>query len=375
MNALSSASASGSLAVGAVVASLAATFLAAPARRRDAHGHRALPASGQRLQGHRRPGPRRQRRPGDRRDPRGQLGPGRDAVRRRVRAPGRRQGRHRHADAGRRPVRAAHPGVHRGHADGRRRRHRRCPTPACRSSWTGSTPASATCPRRSAPNGVNKDGTLDHAARGRREGAGRPGPARQRDDPQPVARGLRRSARAAATALRDRHAAGAVHRGARPPTTGWCGPSSRTWPASPARWPASGSSSSARSRRWRARSAPCATFVHGNRAALVTDVEKLTRVMKTINSERGSIDDALQVAPLALGNLAVAFNNQTGSIGSRIGVNGTFGDLDGFLCVDRHAVRDAAGQQGPRLQDLQADLSRSRTRPASSRPRDGSRRP
>ncbi|MGZ4449388.1 MAG: MCE family protein [Nocardioides sp.] len=74
------------------------------------------------------------------------------------------------------------------------------------------------------------------------------------------------------------------------------------------------------------------TFVHGNRKALVTDLEKLTRVMQTINSEKGSIDDALQVAPLALGNLAVAFNNASGSIGSRIGVQGTFGDLDGFLC-------------------------------------------
>ncbi|MGZ4446729.1 MAG: MCE family protein [Nocardioides sp.] len=74
------------------------------------------------------------------------------------------------------------------------------------------------------------------------------------------------------------------------------------------------------------------TFVHGNRKALVTDLEKLTRVMQTINSEKGSIDNALQVAPLALGNLAVAFNNATGSIGSRIGVQGTFGDLDGFLC-------------------------------------------
>ncbi|WP_125036328.1 MCE family protein [Nocardioides sp. LS1] len=73
-------------------------------------------------------------------------------------------------------------------------------------------------------------------------------------------------------------------------------------------------------------------FVHDNRKALVTDLEKLTRVMQTINSEKGSIDDALQVAPLALGNLAVAFNNSSGSIGSRIGVNGTFGDLDGFLC-------------------------------------------
>ena len=75
------------------------------------------------------------------------------------------------------------------------------------------------------------------------------------------------------------------------------------------------------------------TFVEDNRKALVTDLEKLTRVVKNMNSERESIDDALQVAPLALGNLAVAFNTETGSIGSRIGVNGTFGDADGFLCT------------------------------------------
>ena len=73
-------------------------------------------------------------------------------------------------------------------------------------------------------------------------------------------------------------------------------------------------------------------FVHDNHRALVTDLEKLTRVMKTINSERDSIDTALRAGPLALGNLAIAFNNQTNSIGSRIGVNGTFGDFDGLLC-------------------------------------------
>ena len=55
-----------------------------PRRRGDPHRHRALPARGQRLQGHRRPGPRRQRRPGDRGDPRGQLGARRDGVRREV---------------------------------------------------------------------------------------------------------------------------------------------------------------------------------------------------------------------------------------------------------------------------------------------------
>jgi phospholipid/cholesterol/gamma-HCH transport system substrate-binding protein len=74
------------------------------------------------------------------------------------------------------------------------------------------------------------------------------------------------------------------------------------------------------------------TFVHDNREALVTDVEKLTRVMKTINSEKASIDTALRVAPVAIGNLSLAFNNKSGSIGSRIGISGNVWDADGFLC-------------------------------------------
>lgn len=74
------------------------------------------------------------------------------------------------------------------------------------------------------------------------------------------------------------------------------------------------------------------TFVRDNKEALVTDVEKLTRVMKTINSERASIDDALRVAPVAIGNLGLAFNHQTGTIGSRIGISGNLWDADGFLC-------------------------------------------
>lgn len=75
------------------------------------------------------------------------------------------------------------------------------------------------------------------------------------------------------------------------------------------------------------------TFVHDNREALVTDVERLTRVLKTINSERNSIDTALRVAPTAIGNLALAANNQTGTIGSRIGLSGNVWDADGFLCA------------------------------------------
>jgi phospholipid/cholesterol/gamma-HCH transport system substrate-binding protein len=74
------------------------------------------------------------------------------------------------------------------------------------------------------------------------------------------------------------------------------------------------------------------TFVHDNRQALVTDIEKLTSVMKTINSEKDSIDTALRVAPVAIGNLSLAFDNRSGSIGSRIGISGNVWDADGFLC-------------------------------------------
>jgi phospholipid/cholesterol/gamma-HCH transport system substrate-binding protein len=75
------------------------------------------------------------------------------------------------------------------------------------------------------------------------------------------------------------------------------------------------------------------TFVQGNREALVTDVEKLARVMKTINSERDSLDTALTVAPVAMGNLVLAFNTQSGAVGSRIGFDGNIADADGLLCA------------------------------------------
>ena len=75
------------------------------------------------------------------------------------------------------------------------------------------------------------------------------------------------------------------------------------------------------------------TFVQSNRQALVEDVEQLTQVMKTINSERDSINTALAVAPVAMNNLTLAYNNQTGTIGSRIGIQGQLWDSDGFLCA------------------------------------------
>jgi phospholipid/cholesterol/gamma-HCH transport system substrate-binding protein len=54
--------------------------------------------------------------------------------------------------------------------------------------------------------------------------------------------------------------------------------------------------------------------------------------MKNINSERDSVDTTLRVAPVALGNLSLAYNSKSGSIGSRLGTKGNIADADGFLC-------------------------------------------
>jgi phospholipid/cholesterol/gamma-HCH transport system substrate-binding protein len=74
-------------------------------------------------------------------------------------------------------------------------------------------------------------------------------------------------------------------------------------------------------------------FVHDNRQALVTDLAELTNVLKTINSERDSLDAGLDVAPVAMDNLVLAYNTPSGTIGSRIGVQGQQWDADGFLCA------------------------------------------
>ena len=106
----------------------------------------------------------------------------------------------------------------------------RCRTPACRSSWTGSTPACEDLTGALGPNGVNKDGTLDHfSSAGARAPRGQ-GRAGQRDDPQPVGGGedLRRGQR---RPVRDRELSWPSSPRRWPRTTPWSARSCRTWPA------------------------------------------------------------------------------------------------------------------------------------------------
>ena len=96
-------------------------------------------------------------------------------------------------------------------------------------------------------------------------------------------------------------------------------------------------------------------FVRDNRKALVTDVEKLTRVMKTINSEKDSIDTALTVAPVAIGNLVLAYDHEVRLdrvADRRQGQH--LGPRRPPVRV-RAAVRPARGQQGAGLHALRAD--------------------
>ncbi|QIX26622.1 MCE family protein [Nocardioides sp. JQ2195] len=75
------------------------------------------------------------------------------------------------------------------------------------------------------------------------------------------------------------------------------------------------------------------TFIKTNRQAISTDVEKLTRVAKNIASEKDALDLALTAGPVGISNLILAFDEKSGSIGSRFGFQGNVADSDGFLCA------------------------------------------
>lgn len=84
-------------------------------------------------------------------------------------------------------------------------------------------------------------------------------------------------------------------------------------------------------------------FVRENRGALTGRVEELTTVLDELVKEKDSLALALEKGPTAASNLHVAFDSKTGSIGSRINVNGNVEDFDGFLCaiVQNASIPDA----------------------------------
>jgi virulence factor Mce-like protein len=74
------------------------------------------------------------------------------------------------------------------------------------------------------------------------------------------------------------------------------------------------------------------TFVHRNRHRLDANLKALADVAGTIAKEKDSLALALEKGPLGAGNLTIAYDNPTGSIGGRIVVGPNADDTDGFLC-------------------------------------------
>lgn len=86
------------------------------------------------------------------------------------------------------------------------------------------------------------------------------------------------------------------------------------------------------------------SFVKDNKAALTTNVEQLTTVVGALAKEREALITVLEKGPLGIGNLALAFDVPSGSIGARIQFGPTTSNFGNFLCgvVANSGVKDPA---------------------------------
>ncbi len=76
-------------------------------------------------------------------------------------------------------------------------------------------------------------------------------------------------------------------------------------------------------------------FVRANKNSLTKNVEALTSVTSVLARQRRALEKVLQLAPLGLSNLALAYNPATGTVNARFlngQLEGTLSDLDGVLC-------------------------------------------
>jgi phospholipid/cholesterol/gamma-HCH transport system substrate-binding protein len=74
-------------------------------------------------------------------------------------------------------------------------------------------------------------------------------------------------------------------------------------------------------------------FVKGNRELLTKDVENLTRILGVMAGERTALETVLDIGPAAMGNLHIAFDPESGTIGSRLNFQGNVQDLDNLMCI------------------------------------------
>lgn len=75
------------------------------------------------------------------------------------------------------------------------------------------------------------------------------------------------------------------------------------------------------------------SFVHDNRKAVVDDVKGLTTTLGVLAKQKKTLATVLQLAPLGLGDLTDAFDEETGTVGIRLQLNPTITNLPQELSV------------------------------------------
>lgn len=101
------------------------------------------------------------------------------------------------------------------------------------------------------------------------------------------------------------------------------------------------------------------SFVRDNREGLSKSIRQLTSVMSTIASEKDNLRSALEIAPTAMDSLHLGFDHSTGSQNSRVGIAGNIWTADGFICG---LLQQAPGAPRP-LKDVACDLIAQLLRP------------
>jgi phospholipid/cholesterol/gamma-HCH transport system substrate-binding protein len=74
------------------------------------------------------------------------------------------------------------------------------------------------------------------------------------------------------------------------------------------------------------------TFVHDNKGMVEKNVKQLTDIVGVLAKQKDSINTVARLGGLGLGNLALAFDQKSGSIGARVQVGPSGGDLGNILC-------------------------------------------
>lgn len=102
------------------------------------------------------------------------------------------------------------------------------------------------------------------------------------------------------------------------------------------------------------------TFVRDNKQLLERDVEQLTEVVGTLSRQKDSLNTVARLGALGLGNLALGFDNDTGTQGARVQFGPTLSGFGNVLCdmVQNSAVPD---------KDFTCELLRTLVKPAMDR--------